>query len=152
MAPLIEFIHVMSGVGLFGLLVASFVYISGSLRQKNPIMLRYAVKTSLTIDWIIFFIILLQFLTGTFMVHYHRLSFHTPWITIVYFALCVVSIIWFFLVWIKYRNRHRDNFNYRKLFYCLNVIMIILFFMIIHDAVTQQTWLWRVNDHVIFLD
>lgn len=143
MAPVIEFIHVMCGVTFFGLMIASFLYVSSSIKQNNPELLHYAIKTSLFIDRIIFPIIVIQFLTGTFMVLHHQLSFHTPWIIVAYIALSAVSIIWFLLVLIKYRNREQIQFQHKKLFYILNIILILFFCMIIHDAVTQQTWLWR---------
>lgn len=143
MAPLIEAIHVMCGVTFFGLMVASFLYISSSMKQNNSALLRYAIKTSLIIDGIIFPIIVIQFVTGTFMVRYYQLSFQTPWIIVAYGALSAVSIIWFFLVLIKYRNLKQTQFQHKKLFYFLNFILILLFCMIIHDAVMQQTWLWR---------
>lgn len=146
MAPFIEFIHVLCGVTFFGIAIASFVYVTSSIKQKNTTLLHYALQTSLLADCLIFPIIIILFLSGTVMVHDHHLSFNTPWIIVAYAAFIVVSMIWILLVWIKYRHfisKKTAPFRFKKTFIVLNIVMILIFCMIVHDAVTQQTWLWR---------
>ncbi|PIZ05129.1 MAG: hypothetical protein COY58_00785 [Gammaproteobacteria bacterium CG_4_10_14_0_8_um_filter_38_16] len=143
MVGFIELIHVLCGVSFFGLMVTSFVYISNSMRQQNPTLLRFAIKTSLLVDRFIFLILVMQFVTGTFMVRHDQLSFHTPWIIVAYVALSLVGVIWFLLMLIKYVNRTQAHFRYQILFYFLNVLLILLFCIIIHDALMQQTWFWK---------
>lgn len=146
MAPLIEFIHVLCGVSFFGLFVSSFVYVYSSIRQQDALLLRYAIKNSLLVDVVIFPVILIQLLTGTWMVHYHHLALNTPWIIVAYCSFCVVSLLWFVLFLIKssyYCGEVHRHFRFKKTFITLNIIVILLFCMIVHDAVMQQTWLWR---------
>ncbi|HLB56295.1 MAG TPA: DUF2269 family protein [Coxiellaceae bacterium] len=146
MAPFIQFIHVLCGVSFFGITIASFAYISKSIKKNDSALLHYALKTSLLGDRIIFPIIIIQFITGAMMVQYHHLSFQTPWIIVAFIALSVVSLIWFLLFLIKYINYSSGRntfFKFKKSFFILNIIIILLFCMIIHDAIAQKTFLWR---------
>ena len=144
-APFIETIHILCGVTFFGLMIASFVYVISSVRQNDPTLFRYCLKVSLYGDVLIFPIIVVLFLTGTFMVYHHHLPMNTPWIIVAYCALSVVSVLWFLLVLIKLNaiSTNAASLCYRKSFVMVNVIIILVFCMIIHDAITQQTWLWR---------
>lgn len=146
MMSFIQFIHVLFGVSFLGILIASFLYITNSIQQKNMVLLQYALRISLFGDRILFFIIILQVFTGTFLVHDHHLSFSTPWIIVAYIIFSLIAVIWFLLLLIKNMNRSDSkifSFRYQTLFYSLNILVIILFFIVIHDAVTQQTWLYR---------
>lgn len=149
MASVILFVHLLCGISFFGIVIASFVYITKSIKQNDPVLLQYAIKTSFLADCVIFPIILIQIVTGTFLVHHNHLPLNTPWIVVAYSIFSVASIIWFWLGVIKYLNffDKKTVFRFKKIFYVLNILMIIIFCMIIHDAVTQQTWLF-VGDYV----
>src|SRR3990167_806290 len=134
MAQFIQFIHVLCGVSFLGIIIASFVYITKSIKQQDIQLLRYAIKTSLLGDCILFPIILIQILTGTFLVYYYHLSLNTPWVIVAYIIFFIAAIIWFLLAFIKYLNLSTPHFRYKKLFYFLNILIIVLFCMIIHDA------------------
>lgn len=139
----ISFIHILCGVTFLGVLVASFFYIANSIRSKSSALIHYAIRASFFGDAIIFPMVVAQFVTGTLMVTQHQLSFQTPWIIVAYHFFGLVSICWFLLVLIKYKNIKRDcdrYFKYQKIFYTLNILVLILFVLIIHDAVTQSTW------------
>lgn len=142
MAAIILFLHLLCGVSFFGVVIASFVYIAKSIKQNDPALLQYAIKTSLLGDCAIFPIILIQILTGTFLVHHDHLPLNTPWIVVAYIVFALASMMWFLLGIIKYLNISSERFRFKTLFYVLNILMIVLFCLIIHDAVTQQTWLF----------
>lgn len=145
MAAIVLFVHLLCGVSFFGIIIASFVYIAKSIKQNNHVLLQYAIKTSLLGDCVIFPMILIQILTGTFLVYHNHLSLNTPWIIAAYIVFALAGVLWFLLGIIKYINISSDTssaFRFKKFFYVLNAVMIVIFCMIIHDAVTQQTWLF----------
>lgn len=145
MSAFLMFIHILCGVTFFGIVMASFIYIHHSIREQDPVLLSYALKASLMGDCIVFPMILIQLLTGTFLVYHHHLPLNTPWIIVAYLAFATVSVIWFLLVLIKYVNffqMHRGPFRFKKPFYYLSAVIVILFCIIVHDAVTQSTWLF----------
>jgi uncharacterized membrane protein len=144
-AAIVLFIHLLCGVTFFGIFIASFVYIAKSIKQNNHALLQYAIKTSLLGDCAIFPMILIQILTGTFLVHHNHLPLNTPWIIVAYSVFALAGVLWFLLGIIKYMNissKPSSTFRFKKIFYILNCVMIVIFCMIIHDAVTQQTWLF----------
>lgn len=145
MSAFLMFMHIVCGVTFFGIVMASFIYIHHSIRQQDPLLLSYALKVSLMGDCLIFPMILIQLLTGTFLVHHHHLPLNTPWIIVAYLAFATVSVIWFLLALIKYVNfsqSYTEGFRFKKPFYCLSILIIFLFCIIVHDAVTQTTWLF----------
>lgn len=134
-------VHLLCGTSFFGIVIASFVYITKSIRQKDPALLRYAIKTSLIGDCVIFPVVLIQPLTATFLVYHHRLPLNTPWIIVAYLAFALVSMLWFLVALIKYVNQENNGaFRFKKIFYMLNAVIILFFCAIIHDAVMHQTW------------
>jgi uncharacterized membrane protein len=136
-------IHQLCGISFFGMVIASFAYITKSIRQNDPVLLRYAITTSLIGDCVIFFFVIIQPLTATFLVYQRHLPFNTPWIIVAYLAFALVSTLWFLTALIKYINyKNNKSFRFKKMFYLLNVAMILIFCVIIHDAVMHQTWLW----------
>ncbi|MDP1573632.1 MAG: DUF2269 family protein [Coxiellaceae bacterium] len=140
MSALIMFIHVLFGVSFFGMLVASFVTISSSIRQKNPAFMHQTIKASLIHDYILFPVIVGVIITGAFMTKIRDIAPGTAWITDTYVLFFIASVIWFCLVLIKLKNLSEKKFVYKKLFYVLNVTVMLLFFLIIHDVTTKQTW------------
>lgn len=141
MAPALVFSHVLCGVLFFGLMHFSFLIIMKSLRQQDPVLIAHAIKTSLKLDIVLFPMIVVVIVTGAFMTEVRHISPGTAWITAAYGLFSFVSLSWFMLVLIKLRNVMSAVFHYKKLFYALNIIVMILFVLIVHDAVTQTTWL-----------
>ena len=140
MAAFILTVHLLCGVSFFGIVIASFVYITKSIRQKDPVLLRYAMTTSLIGDCVIFPLVLIQPLTATFLVYHNHFPLNTPWIMVAYLAFALVSMLWFLTALIKYVNyKNTGTFRYKKIFYMLNVVIILFFCVIIHDAVMHQT-------------
>ena len=146
MLKLITFVHIICGATIIGILVASFIYIASSIKQNNLTLMQYAIQTSFFGDYLVFPMILVQFFTGALMVKLHHLSFNLPWIIAAHIALTFVTLLWLCLLLIKYKNYKRTKpFIFKKCFYALNILMVVTFILIIHDAVTQSTGLffWR---------
>lgn len=143
MLPFIQFVHVLSAVALLGLMIASFVYLSASMKQDDVKVMQFALSASLLTDRFIAAILIVLLLTGTWMVSLHHLSFHTPWIIVAYHVAGLVSVLWLVLFFIKRKNNAADaqqSFRYLKIFFVLNSLVIILLCLAVHDAVTQSTW------------
>ncbi len=143
MLPFIQFVHVLSAIVLLGLVIASFMYVSVGIKQENVKAMRLALSASFVLDRFIAAILIGLFLTGTWLVSLRHISFHTPWIIVAYHVVGLVSVLWLILFFIKRKNTAADSqqsFRYLKLFYVLNMLVIILLCLAVHDAVTQSTW------------
>ena len=136
---LIKCLHLIGGTVFLGITIASYFYISYS---KSDQKLRlFALKTSLLGDILIALIIVLQYITATLLVKLNHLSFATPWIIVAYIAFSLVSFCWLVNVIIKVHNvRLTNGFQYNKLFHAMHMLIILVFILIIHDAVMQKTY------------
>lgn len=137
-----EFLHLMSGTTFFGIMIATFYYIARSLRQDDQTLINYSLKASYFGDGIIFFIVLIQLITATHLVSAGHFTLAIPWIFIAYHAFGTIVLLWIgiFLIKLLYLSKTDISPITLRVFYSLNVMMILLFIIIIHDAVTQSTW------------
>lgn len=142
MVAFVTWVHVLCGMGYLALTVSSFACVSLSLRQKNLLLLQDTLKTTLKWDCLQLPMMVVIVLTGAFMAEANHIPPGTPWVTVAYILFALVGLCWFLLVMIKLCSLSRNQFQYPKLFYFLNIVIIILFCIIVHDAVTQQTWFW----------
>ena len=143
---LIHFLHVMLGVTLLGVAVASFFYVTYSWRH-GAYPMRFTFKASFFGDALILPIIIFQFFSGYHLMIVNQLSLHTPWILIAFIALSTISVLWLAIAYIRYINyqasgrQHQPlTFHYKKIYNTLNLLIIILLLVINHDAIMQQTW------------
>lgn len=140
MNAIIAYVHVLSSVLFLAIMIASFLWIARNNRLRHKELLAHTLKISLIADGILFPLIILIVVTGAFMTKVAHIPPGTPWVNVAYCLFFLVSIIWFTLVLLKIKNLHREIFSSLRLFYGLNILAIMLFFFIIHDALTQQTW------------
>ena len=143
MLSLIKFLHVTCGVSFFGIIIATFFYISRSINTQDRSLINYSIKISYLWDVIILFCILVQALTSIPLVSVGHLTLDVPWIFVAYHAFGMLTIFWLFTVFIKrfYFSKANIPAYSIKIFYVLNIFMILTFIIIIHDAVTQSTGL-----------
>lgn len=134
-------LHVMFGVTFFGLIIANYFYVTYSFRLGQHKLINYALKTSLWLDILMGFIILFMFMSAAFLVKQHNLSIHTPWILTAYIAFSCISLIWIAVIFIKfYYYKRPEKLILAKSFHALNIAMIILLMIIVHDAVMHKTF------------
>lgn len=139
---ILKFIHVLIGVTILGLFVAYYFYFS--LTKYEMPAARRMLKLSLITDCFVFIAIMLLFMTGTHLVLANHFSFQTPWIQMAYKILGLLTFCWLIIVAIKALNFFKKDqtiFLGKRVFHTCHVLIFILFVLIIHDAVTQSTFL-----------
>lgn len=137
-----KFLHLMGGTTFFGIIIAMFFYISHSIQNRDKALIQYSLKASYFGDGVIFIIAALQFLTAVQLVSDGHFTLAIPWIFVAYHAFGTVILLWLSLLLIKIIFLSKTNILPMaiKLFYLLNTFIILIFIIIIHDAVTQSTW------------
>ncbi|MHB1949271.1 MAG: hypothetical protein ACYCQI_14280 [Gammaproteobacteria bacterium] len=137
-----KFLHLICGTTFFGIMIAAFFYIARSIRKGDRSLINYSLKASYFGDGIIFFIVLIQFITAIKLVSVGHLTLAIPWIFIAYHAFGTIVLLWLSILLIKLLLLSKTDISpiALKVYYLLNVMMILIFIIIIHDAVTQSTW------------
>ncbi len=137
-----KFLHLIGGTTFLGIMIAAFFYITRSIKKSDRSLIHYSLKTSYFGDGIIFFIILIQFATAIKLVSAGHFALAIPWIFVAYHAFGTVVVLWISILLIKlfYLSKTDISPTVLRIFYFLNVMMILIFVIIIHDAVTQSTW------------
>ncbi len=138
----IKFLHLICGTTLLGITIASFFYISNSIKKKNPELIRYALRASFFGDGIFLICLSIQLITSNLLTGLLNFSMAIPWIFVAYHAFGLLIILWIINFIIKYFYLSKlSNFSASlKSFYVINIFMITVFIIIIHDAVMQNTW------------
>lgn len=134
----------MLAVTLFGLCIASCYYMQVARKHPSKVLYEYTLKQSLRLDyWIIFPLMLLTFISGTGMVHLSGLSTNIPWVRNAYLFLIVN-----FMCWANSSMIRRHNFKYldkpfsgARAHLLLQLLSVVIFIVIMHDAITQSTWI-----------
>lgn len=123
-------------------MIAEFFYIARSIRNGDRSLINYSLKASYFGDGIIFLIILIQFATAIKLVSAGYFTLAIPWVFIAYHAFGTVVLLWIGILMIKLLYLSKTDISpiALKIFYFLNVMIILTFIIIIHDAVTQSTW------------
>ncbi len=143
---MIRYIHVLLGVTLAGFFVGNYFYINLAIQQNCRMTLRFILSKSLLVDCILFLpIIVIVLATGSYQVIFLNLSLTTPWILSAYLFFLVFIILWLSLFCLKSYNYifvkdYKILFKGEILFHCINLISIILFIVIIHDAIRKVTF------------
>ena len=133
----------MCGTTFLGIIIATFFYISYGIRRGDKSLIRYSLKASYFGDGIIFVCAFTQFITATILVSVGKFTLAVPWICVAYLAFSGITLLWLINLFIKrkyFANAHIKPFAF-KIFYFLNILIILTFMVVIHDAVTQSTWL-----------
>lgn len=122
---IIKFIHLLAGTAILGVVISTWIYY---FRNKKPFYLILS-------ECVILLLIPIQFITGTFLVKKLHYSFLTPWIVAAYILLGIIAILCFLTLYLK----RKYYYLFEKSFLVINVIIVILLFLIIHDAVMKAT-------------
>lgn len=140
---IIKFFHVICGVSFFGMVMAAFFYITRSIHQNDRSLIDYSIRASYFGDAIILLCIFIQFATSIPLVFAGHFSLDVPWIFVAYHAFGVLILLWLLTLFIKkfYFSRALVPAISVNIFYFLNGTMILIFILIIHDAVMQSTGL-----------
>ena len=145
MLELIKTIHLIAGTMILGLSIASIWYVRSSIRQNDAVVLRYALLVSFIYDAIMLFAIIFQYISGFILSNLLQIPHHTPWLMMAYLVFTIVVLCClasFVIRMINYKKvRVSKSFLYPKMLYTLHIFMIVLFMIIIHDAITQSTYL-----------
>ncbi len=138
---MIKFLHVLCGVVFFGITIATFFYLARSIHKQDRSLIDYSIKASYFGDALILLCVGVQLFTSTKLVSAGHFTLGVPWIFIAYHAFGLLIILWLLTIIIKkFYFAKADIGNYMlKSFYVLNSAMILIFIVIIHDAVTQST-------------
>lgn len=137
-----KFLHLICGTTFFGIIIAAFFYIALSISKNDRSLINYSLKASYFGDAVIFCIVLIQLITAVQLVSAGHFTLAIPWIFIAYHAFGIVILLWLSILLLKifYLSKTTISPIALKIFYLLNVLMITIFIIIIHDAVTQSTW------------
>lgn len=139
---MLEFLHLICGTSFFGIIIAAFYYIARSIKSEDRALINYSLKASYFGDGIVLLIVLTQFFTATRLVTAGHFTLTIPWIFIAYHAFGTIVLLWIstFLIKILYLSKTYIPPFALRVFYFLNVMIILIFIIVIHDAVTQSTW------------
>ena len=139
---MLKFFHLICGTTFFGIMIAAFFYITRSIRSGDRSLINYSLKASYFGDGLIFFIILIQSVTSYQLTNAGHFTLKIPWILIAYHALGTIIFLWIGILLIKllYLSRTIISPIALRIFYFFNILLILIFVIIIHDAVTQSTW------------
>lgn len=137
-----KFLHLICGTTFFGVMIAAFFYIARSIRKNDQSLINYSLKASYFGDGIIFLIALIQLITAINLVSAGHFTLAIPWIFIAYHAFGAVVLLWIGILIIKLLYLSKTDISpiALRVFHALNIMMILIFIIIIHDAVTQSTW------------
>lgn len=137
-----KFLHLICGTTFFGIMIAAFFYIARSIRTNDPLLINYSLSASYFGDGIIFLILIIQLITANHLVAAGHFTLKVPWIFIAYHAFGVIVLLWMGILLTKFLYLSKTDISRiaLRVFYLLNVMLILIFIIIIHDAVTQSTW------------
>lgn len=139
---MLKFLHLICGTTFFGIIIAAFFYIARSISNGDRSLIIYSLKTSYFGDGVISFIVIIQLITAVKLVSDGHFTLAIPWIFIAYHAFAAIILLWLSILLVKLLCLSKPDILpiFVNIFYSLNVIMILIFIIIIHDAVTQSTW------------
>jgi len=143
MLSIVKFFHVICGVSFFGIIIAAFFYITRSINKNDRSLIDYSIRASYFGDAIILVCIFIQIATSIPLVSAGHFTLDVPWIFIAYHAFGLLILLWLLTLFIKkfYFSRTVIVPYSVKSFNFLNIAMILIFIIIIHDAVMQSTGL-----------
>ncbi len=137
-------LHVMCGVVLFGLSIANYFYVINSLKNKTPLLTLYALKLSYYSDVLFIPLILTQVITALLLMMFKHIAMSTPWTVVAFIAFAVVVGLWIVVVVLKTQLIKGMPQVLKPRWFVISFslaygLMFLIFALIIHDAVLQQT-------------
>ncbi|MDF1760687.1 MAG: DUF2269 family protein [Coxiellaceae bacterium] len=142
---LIQTLHVMCGVVLIGVSLASYFYVMNSLRRQDVILALYALRLSYFADVIFIPLILIQVITALVLMVARHIELTTPWTVVAFIAFAVVVLLWATAVLIKFAfikqlPQKIGAVWFRVSYSVVYGLMGLVFILIVHDAVLHQTY------------
>ncbi len=139
--PIIKFLHLLCGTSFFGIIIAEFFYIVASLKTQDRSLIQYSIKASYCGDALILMCVLIQLATSTALVVAGKFTLSVPWILVAYHAFALLILLWLTSLALKKWKISKEPLSKSsiKIFYIVNIAMIVLFIIVIHDAIMQQT-------------
>jgi uncharacterized membrane protein len=102
----VKWIHIISSTILFGTGIGSAFYVFTACRSGNLHSIRFATRTVVIADWLFTTpSIVLQLLTGIWMVHHSGWLYSEPWITWALILFLFAGACWVPVVWIQIKMR-----------------------------------------------
>lgn len=138
---ILKFLHLVCGTTFFGITIAAFFYIAKSINQGDRSLIDYSLRASYFGDAIILLCIIIQFISAESLVSSGHFTLEVPWIFVAYLAFSLLILLWLINLIIKRFCLSKTVINFIKSYYLINIMMILIFVIIIHDAVTQSTWM-----------
>lgn len=124
---ILKFLHILCALTLFGLVL--FNLISLLITPKKML--------SIHTDYFSVIVMIILFVTASFLVIPKGYTFATPWINIAFTFLTLIMIQMCLSIYLKIKKNHL-----KKLLTLNYGVMVIILMMIIHDAVSKHT-LWQ---------
>jgi hypothetical protein len=143
MLPIIKFFHIISGVSFFGITIAGFFYITRSIHMNDRSLIDYSIRASYFGDAIISLCIFILIASSVSLILAGNFTLKVPWVFVAYHAFGFIIILWILNILIKkfYLSRIVIPSSSLKVFYYLNIAMILIFIILMHDAVMKSTWI-----------
>lgn len=136
----LKFIHLVLAISLVGMTLFNAVYTLGLSRGKNT-RSKDSIRFGRHIDVTLFSLIGATFILVSLMVYPSGFTFHTTWIKAAYLLLLIITVCLCISIPLKKSLFQTPSTIKRGGLYLLFAIMLICFYMIIHDAITKQTLL-----------
>lgn len=124
------------------MIISAFFYIAYSFQRNDRLLMSYSLKASYFGDIVILMCIVTQFITAAKLMFAGDFSMAIPWIRVAHAAFGSIVLLWLIGVLLKffYLSKPKINILTLRCFYCLNLAIIVIYMIIIHDAITQSTW------------
>ena len=141
------FLHILSVTSFVGIALSSVFFVRQALNQKDNMAASNILKTTFLGDWFVIPSLAMLFVTGMYLVQMKHLSLEIPWIFAALITFIIVVLCWLvnFLLRLRYfyqLKKGRRGFQHFWFFYCvMTVVMFLLFIIMMHDAITQSTFL-----------
>ncbi|MCW5589554.1 MAG: hypothetical protein KIT27_07820 [Legionellales bacterium] len=140
-----KYLHVILAMSLFGACVLAYGLSVFNWREASIAHRQFYNNFLQQLDYFIYGVIVLLILTGTLLVYPKGFTFHTPWIIAAYFLLGINSILLFLTAYLRKKAEVQQqrwqsiSLGMWLTYHALQIILIVSFVLIIHDAVTKQT-------------
>lgn len=145
MIGLILFLHMTAVTVFVGIVIVSLFYVRSALKQTDAQIALRALKTTLLGDVLVLPCLIILFGTGLYLVCLNNLSIQVPWVFVALVTFLLASFFWLVNVFLKlncYRALKKNKKVWRGfwlLYVLITVCMVLLFIMMIHDALTRST-------------
>ncbi len=131
-----KFIHVIAAIAFFGITFVTYCAVLFSSKKYQGVAIAWQQR----FDSLILLLFFLLLATGSLLVYPKGFNYHTPWIVAAYLLLGLSFILFLGLMWCRQKIVNKKNIFYSFVYHINHLILVIALFLIIHDAVTKQTY------------